>query len=131
MNVRHRRMQPEDIPECMELLANDPVIGKRYEPVMEDVPNVWLNLLQSEACVTALFRIDDGPRPPVCLFGLAVMVRDDFIKDLKTEPLFWIGPELTRRIARDESPVLTGKEIREANSGDGLSLVCWDPCILP
>jgi hypothetical protein len=45
---------------------------------------------------------------------------------MKRAPHFWIGPELTRRIMADESPLLTGKQLREANSRNGLNMVCWE-----
>jgi hypothetical protein len=131
MNVRHRSMQPEDIPECVQLLMSHPVIGPRYEPVIEHLPEVWLRLLGSDATGSALFYADDGPRPPICCLGFTVIVRDDFIRELKTPPHFWTGPEMIRRIVRGESPFLTSKEIREANSRDGLNLVCWDNWVRP
>jgi hypothetical protein len=59
------------------------------------------------------------------------MVRDEFLREMKTPPHFWVGPELTRRIVRGQSPVLTSKQLREANSRDGLNLVCWEACIRP
>ena len=124
-------MLPEDIPECMELLRSHPVIGPRYEPVMEHLPEVWLRLLRCDATITALFYVDEGSRSLLCCVGFTVIVRDDFVKDLKTPPHFWIGPEMIRRIARGGSPFLTDKEVREGNSGSGLSMVCWDACIRP
>ncbi len=124
-------MQPEDIPECVELLRNHPVIGPRYEPVIEHLPEVWLRLLQCEACATALFHADGGSRPPICCLGFTVIVRDQFLNELKTPPHFWIGPEMIRRIVKGESPFLSSNEIREANSRDGLNLVCWDNWVRP
>ena len=130
MNVRHHSMLPEDIPECMELLRSHPIIGPRYEPVIEHLPEAWLRLLRCEACINALVYVDAGLRP-LCCIGLSVIVREDFIKELKTPPHFWIGPEMIRRIARGESPVLTDKEVRQGNSGSGLSMVCWDAWVRP
>jgi hypothetical protein len=68
----------------------------------------------------------EGLRAPICHFGVSAIVRDDFLREMKTPPHFWVGPELTRRIMRGESPLLTGKQLREANSRDGLNLVCWE-----
>ena len=85
-----------------------------------------------DATITALFYVDEGSHTRLCCApDLTVIVRDDFVKDLKTPPHFWIGPEMIRRIARGESPFLNNKEIRAANSGNGLSLVCWDAGIPP
>ena len=51
--------------------------------------------------------------------------------ELKTPPDFWVGPELTARIVRGICAFLTRKQLREANSRDGLNLVCWENCFLP
>jgi hypothetical protein len=131
LKLRHRRMQPEDIRKCVELLANHPVIGPRYGPEIEHLPEAWLRLLQSEAGITTLFHAGGGSHAPICFIGVAAMVRDDFLSEMKTPPHFWIGPELTRRIVRGESPLLTGQKLREANSRGGLNLVCWEGFVRP
>ena len=131
MNVRHRAMLAEDVAECVELFRSHPVIGPRYEPVIHHLPEVWLRLLRSDACVAVLFYTDAGVRPPIICLGFTVIVRDEFLRDLKTSPHFWIGPEMIRRIVRGESPFLTGKEIRKGNSHGGLNLVCWDNWVRP
>jgi len=131
MKLRHRAMRAEDIRECVDIVANHPVIGPRYGSTIEFLPEAWLRLLQSEAHFTTVIHADDGPRSPICFFGVTAAVRDDFICEMKTPPHFWIGPELTRRIVAGESPVLTDKRLREANSGDGLNMVGWEGCAGP
>jgi hypothetical protein len=44
---------------------------------------------------------------------------------VKTPPFFWATPELLRRMKRGESPVLSDKQVREANSTGGLRLHVW------
>src|SRR5438445_741945 len=44
-----RVMQPGDIPECVDLVANHAVVGPRYGPMLEHLPAAWLRLLQCEA----------------------------------------------------------------------------------
>jgi hypothetical protein len=119
-------MQPGDIRECVDLVANHPVIGPRYGPAIKDLPTAWLRLLQSEAGNTDVVHSGEGSGRRICFFGVSAIVRDDFLRELKTPPHFWLGPELTRRITRGESPLLTGKQLREANSHGGLNLVCWE-----
>jgi hypothetical protein len=131
MNLRHRAMQPEDIPECVEVLANHPVIGPRYGPAIEHLPEAWLRLLQCEAGITTVFHADESSRAPICFFGVAAIVRDDFLTEMKTPPHFWMGPELTRRMVAGESPLLTDRQLREANLRGGLNLVCWEGCVHP
>jgi hypothetical protein len=129
MNLRHRAMQPGDIPECVDIVANHPVIGPRYGPAIKLLPEAWLRILQCEARIAAVICAGEGG--PICVFGVTAMVRDNFLRELKTPPHFWFGPELTRRIIRGESPLLTGKQLRDANSRDGLNLVCWEGCVRP
>jgi hypothetical protein len=131
MKLRHHAMQPEDIRECVEILANHPVIGPQYGSMIEHLPEAWLHLLQCEAGITTVFHAGGDSHAPICFFGVAAIVRDEFLLDMKTPPHFWIGPELTKRIITGRSPVLTGKELRDANSRDGLNLVCWEDRIRP
>ena len=131
MQLSHRAMQPEDIRECVGLMANHPVIGRRYAAAIEHLPEAWRRLLQCEAKIAFVFQAGEGARAPICYFGVGASVQDEFLCELKTPPHFWIGPELTRRIIKGQSPVLTGKQLREANSRGGLNLVFWDGCVRP
>ncbi len=131
MSLRHRPMQPGDIRECVDIIANHPVIGPRYGPTIEHLPEAWRRLLESEPNFTTVIHAEEGSRAPICFFGITATVRADFISEMKMPPHFWIGPELTRRIMTGESPVLTGKQLREANSGDGLNMVGWEGCARP
>jgi len=131
MNLRHRPMQPGDIRECVDIVANHPIIGPRYGRSIEHLPEVWLRLLDSDALITDVIHAEEGSDAPVCLFGVSAIVRDDFLCEMKTPPHFWLGPELTRRIMKGESPLLTRKQLRDANARGGLSLVCWEAGIRP
>ncbi len=124
-------MKPEDIPECVDIYAKNPVIAARYGPAIERLGEVWLGLLQCDASKSTVVRFGEGSSAPVCLFGVSAIVREDFLNEMKTPPHFWIGPELTRRIIMGESPLLTDKQLRDANSRGGLNLVCWESGIRP
>lgn len=128
MRLHHRAMQAEDIRECVGIVAGHPVIGSRYGRIIERLPEAWLRLLKCDACVTQVFQSGEGLRGPICFFGVSAIVRDEFLHEMKRPPLFWVGPELTRRIVIGESPILTGKQLREANSRGGLNLVGWESC---
>ena len=131
MRLHHHAMQAEDIPECVDVVAAHPVIGPRYGQVTQDLPEAWRRLLNCRACVAHVFRDGSGLRAPIYCVGVSVFVRDEFIQELKSPPHFWIGPELTRRIVRDESPLLTPQELRRANSRGGLNLLTWECCYTP
>ena len=55
------------------------------------------------------------------LWPWSACLSEDFVRELKTSPGFWFGPELIRRIMRGNSPVLSDREVRVANSGNGLN----------
>ena len=124
-------MDPGNIPECVDIVANHPVIGPRYGSAIEHLAEAWRSLLQFDSLRTAVVHADEGSHAPICLFGVTAIVRDDFLREMKTPPHFWLGPELTRRIMKGESPLLTGKQLREANSRGGLNLVCWEAGFRP
>jgi DNA-binding CsgD family transcriptional regulator len=122
-------MEPADIPQCVELIARDPVLGPRYGPIIEYLPEVWSNHLQREENMTQVFFADEASNATICWCGMSAVVDDEFLGSMKTAPHFWIGPEMTRRIIAGESPILSEKELREANSNGGMNLLCWDNCI--
>jgi hypothetical protein len=62
------------------------------------------------------------------MVGVSVFVQDDFLSEMKQPPHFWLGPELIRRMTQGESPLLSGKQLREANSCGGLNLLVWEGC---
>ena len=75
MIFTHRPMQPEDVPECVKIMAAHPVFGPRYGREIEILPKAWLRLLQSEAQITAVIRAGDGPRGPIVGAGVTSIVR--------------------------------------------------------
>lgn len=122
-------MQPADIPECVDMVASHPLIGPRYGSTIELLPEAWLRLLQCEAHFATVILAEEGPRSPICFLGISFAAHDEFVREMKTSPQFWVSPELTRRVMRGDSPVLTPKQLREANSSDGLNLAIWEGCI--
>ena len=128
MGVRHRPMRPEDVAECAEIVAANPVIGPRYGRAIADLPHAWLRLLDCEAMRTNVFRMGNGFHAPICFVGVSLFVSDDFVRELKAPPGVWIGPELVKRILHRTSPILSDTQLREANSLGGLNLVVWEGC---
>lgn len=131
MPLRHRPMWPRDVAECARIIGAHPVIGPRYGDAIVDLRRAWLCVLECEARAAAVIEEVEGPRATICFVGMSVFVRDEFMRELKSPPLFWFGPELIRRIIGGNSPLLTGKELREANSCGGLNLLIWEGCIRP
>jgi len=130
MAIRHRPMVLEDIRECAEIIATHPVLGPRYQGrAMADLCAAWPRILNSAASRTTVFRADDDPKALICTVGVSVIVNDDFVRELKGPRQYWYGPELAKRILTGHSPLLSERQIREANSRGGLNLVTWEGCL--
>jgi hypothetical protein len=131
VGLQHRPMQRKDVAECARIIAAHPVIGPRYGSAISDLCPAWLRLLEWESKIARVIEEVDGSHSTICFVGVSVFVRDDFVRELKTPPLFWFGPELARRIVRGDSPLLSDREVREANSSGGMNTVTWEGCIRP
>jgi len=84
----------------------------------------WRRLIANEWYFTnALFEEVEGASVKVLGAGLCIFVTDDFLQEAKSPPSFWLGPEITRRVTLGHSPLLTEKQVAEANSRQGLNLV--------
>jgi hypothetical protein len=126
MPLQWRPMKPNDVAGCAEIISSHPIIGRRYGPAIKDLARAWLHLLGSEAMTTAVFEEVEKGRATLAGVGVGVFVRDEFIRELKKPRQFWFGPELAKRVLNGNSPVLSEKEVREANSGEGLNELVWE-----
>jgi DNA-binding CsgD family transcriptional regulator len=131
MNLRHRPMRPRDVSACVAIVAAHPELGPRYGNAIEDLKKAWFRLLEYEAKTAVVFEEVGETSVRILGSGVSAFVSDDFIRELKQPPFFWIGPELARRIARGASPVLSDRELRDANACGGLNLLTWEGCVLP
>ena len=131
MGLRFRRMQPADVGPCVQVFAKIPAIARRYGSAIGDLRAAWERLVDGEAMGTSVFEEVNGPQITMLGVGVGIFVHDDFVRELKTPPLFWVGPELTKRVVRGDSPILSDIDVREANSGGGLNLLVWEACLIP
>jgi hypothetical protein len=131
VTIRYRPMEPRDVRECADIVAAHPVIGSRYGRQIGDLSKAWLRLLSCKAANTNVYQEGDASRAPICCVGVSLFVTDDFVREIKTPPLRWIGPELMQRILGGDSPVLSDRQLRESNSRGGLNLIVWKGCIRP
>jgi hypothetical protein len=130
VSLRWRTMQPKDVPACAEIVASHSIIGPRYGAAIKNLRRVWLELLGSEAMTTAVFEevVRDGVQ--VIGVGVGLFVHDEFVRELKTPPQFWVGPELIKRVLKGASPALSDRQVREANSDGGLNELVWETIAL-
>jgi hypothetical protein len=123
MRLRRRPSTASDLREYLTYLR----VAARYGSLFERLPEVWCALLERESLLSVV--VEDLDRAECDrLTGLTVSVffTDDFLQHAKSPPLFWIGPELIRRLRQNDSPILDVAAIRRANSGDGLNLFVWE-----
>jgi hypothetical protein len=131
MSIRYRSMRPNDVRECVDIVAAHSIVGPRYGSLIADLGPAWLRLLSCNGFGSAtVFEEVEQAGSRLLGVGISVFVTDDFLRELKTPPLFWIGPELAKRVAcGDHSPLLSQRQIQEANSRGGLNLAVWHACI--
>jgi hypothetical protein len=124
-------MQQEDVSKFVEHLAAHPVLGPRYGSLIEDLPSALSSALGRDSMAAVVFEEFQGSTIRFIGAGIAVLVSDNFLGEVKTTPSFWIGPELVKRIRRGKSPLLSDTEVRDANSTEGLNLVVWQDSSYP
>lgn len=123
MAITYRPMRPKDVRECTEIVAASPIQAARYGASIRDLSTVWQGLLGQEAFrAIVLEETQDHLKPTKVGVGVSAFISDDFLQYIKTPPFFWVYPELIRRIAGGESPLLSDKQTREANTNGGLNL---------
>lgn len=131
MPVHYRPMEAPDISACVEIIARHPILAPRYGKTIRDLAAAWLKLVGADGFIAAVFEDASESQSTILGAGIAVFVTDYFVRELKTAPHFWIGRELTTRICQGESPVLSAKQVREANSSGGLNIAVWQRGVLP
>src|SRR5216684_3923008 len=122
MAIQHRQMRPDDVRECVEIVAADPDVSPRYGSAIGELESVWSGLLGRKAFYAVVFEDLQDSNSAIVGLGISAFVAEAFLRDLKARP-FWAGPELTKRIARGDSPLLSDKQVREANSIGGINVV--------
>lgn len=130
LTIRHRPMEPRDVRACMEVISAHPVASARYGRWLADLAEVWRRLLESEGfAAAAIVEEEVSGKIRIPAIGTSVFVTDDFLRELKTPPHFWFGPELVKRVRKGKSPLLSPKQVETANSREGLNLLVWYGCV--
>lgn len=126
MAILCQPMRPKDVADCVAIVAAHPALAKRYGDALNSLRSVWLSLLGREAFRSYVYKDAQGSDSRIVGVGCSAIVSNDFVRDVKTPPFFWIGAELTRRVRGGNSPLLPDKQVREANSNGGVNLVIWE-----
>jgi DNA-binding NarL/FixJ family response regulator len=129
MALRFRPMRSKDVRQCVEIVATNSVVSPRYGSAIVHLETAWLRLLGREAFRALVFEELGRSDVTVVGVGVSTFVSDDFLRTLKTPPLVWAGAEMVKRVMRGESPLLSDKEVRQANADGGLNVVVWEGTI--
>jgi hypothetical protein len=131
MSIRYRPLEPGDARACAAVIAQHPIVASRYGEAVQQLAPAWLKLIGSDGFVAAVFEERQGSKTAVLGAGVSTFVTDEFVRELKTPPHFWIGPEIVRRVHQGKSPVLSDKQVREGNTSGGLNVAVWHSGLLP
>jgi len=131
MKVRYRTMQPRDVRTCVDHLAAHPILGPRYGSEIKHFPSALFAVLGYDSAFARVYEEVQGSTTRFLGVGLAVFVSDDFLRQIKTAPSFWAGPELVKRIESGKSPIVSDAEVRKANGTVGLNLFVWHCTVHP
>jgi DNA-binding CsgD family transcriptional regulator len=123
-------MRPNDVEECVSIVAAHPIAGPRYARGIADLGPAWHRLLAADGfCAATVFEDTAGTAVTTIGVGVSVFVSDIFAREVKESPYFWIGPELAKRVVRGQPAVLSPREVLAANSGRGLNLLIWQASV--
>ena len=131
MRLHCRPMQPTDVSACVDIIAADPVIGARYGAAIDDLTYAWRHLLGSAALTPYVFEQPHEKRQRIVGAGVGVFVSEGFMREVKSSPLSWFGPELATLAMSRNSPVLSDRQVREGNSREGLNQIVWEVVVTP
>ncbi|HXJ97116.1 MAG TPA: hypothetical protein VMT20_30120 [Terriglobia bacterium] len=131
MAFSHRPMLAQDVRNAVKAAGAHPILAARYGCRLADLESVWLALLHLDATQCGIFEEERGATRRIAGVGFATFVSDEFVRDMKTPPLRWIAREVIDRILAGESPVLSNREVQEANSSGGLNAAVWQSGIRP
>jgi hypothetical protein len=121
-------MRPGDLPQCVQIVAADPVAGPRYGSYIAHLRSAWSRLLGRQAFRAVVFEDLRGPRPCLVGVGISTFVTDDYAHAIKTPPLFWVAPDLVRRVMAGDPPLLSDRQLQDANASTGLHNYVWQGC---
>ena len=124
--IHYRLARPDDIAQCVQFIADHPVLAPRYGTAIDQLGEVWHRFLGSDALFSIVAE-EKGSTTATRLIAsyISSFVSDDFASDLATPPLKWIGPEVVNRCIHGPVPVLTDAEVRQANSTGGVNILVW------
>lgn len=119
--MRFRLTKPSDLVLARDLI---PAAYRYAPPVRDALPRIWTEMLKAGQLNTAL--VEDPALTPderVRGVGLSVFVRDRFADEALAAPTPYLNARLHDLIVAGRSPVLTRREIAEANANGGLTLM--------
>ena len=109
----------------IKTVAADPDFHLQYDGQPELLRRALIRLLGSEGFRAYVFEDADGTHTRHMGVGAIAFLTDGFTAEPKKPPYCWMVAELIRTLLLGEMPVLSDREVRVANSGEGLTVFAW------
>jgi len=120
--MRYRFATAADLHTCQDLI--DP--GLRMSRALRArLSQLWTQLIESGSALLSVIEDPEQAHPQgIEAFAAMVFVSDAFAEDFAAAPRPYLPALIYDGMMANRSPVLTPSQIRAANSGNGLNLVC-------
>lgn len=121
MQLSFRHTTFSDLRACFTLISDRFAYHGAED---EHLLRLWREVLERRCGESGVVEAADrGRNDRLVGFGLSVFVADEFAQELATGSLPYVGRQVLRRWQRGSSPILAPKDVRSANSTDGLNVL--------
>lgn len=119
MQLRYRETKLDDLPACLNIIRD----GFLYNATLKsDLLRLWRDLLTRRYGHSVVIENEGQPKGSRLVgFGISGFVTDEFVREIKSGSSPYIARQALDRSARGNSPFLTLKDMRRANSAEGLN----------
>jgi len=118
-------MKLSDIDACVELLARHPDFLSIYGGQREPLRAVLKRLVTTLGFFGVVLEAAEASHIEMFGVGAVAFLTEDFASAAKAPPFFLLGPTILQRLLKDESAVLSDKELLRASVVDGLTVFAW------
>ena len=119
--VRWRRATAGDLASCLDIQPvhlGDELVGDAH------ARELWTELIEHPACMSAVFEADDCCGvPQIVGFGASVFVHPAFVDEELRNPRPGLNGRVIASLARGTSVLLSADDIARGNAGAGLDVV--------
>lgn len=121
MRLEFRRPDFSELPECLTLIADSFAYDCAEK---EHLLRLWREVLERRCGESSVVEsADRAPAERLLAFGMSIFVTDEFMCEVRAGILPYVGRHVLERWLHGRSPLLTLRQICDANSGEGLNIL--------